>query len=114
MALLRYAMNTQISLVTGFTPYEMIFHTKPPDLMKFDFNPDENNLSVTTQKYMQSMKQKAEMIGAMMKERKTNEAQSQYYRDLLKHPDRKVYKMGDLVYLYHGYVSELHAPAKKF
>ena len=35
-------------------------------------------------------------------------------RDLLKHPDRKVYKVGDLVYLYHGYGSELHAPAKKF
>ena len=109
-----YAMNTQISLVTGFTPYEMIFHTKPPDLMKFDFNPDENNFSVTTQKYMQLMKQKAEMIQAMIKEKKTNEAQSQYYRDLLKHPDRKMYRVGDLVYLYHGYGSELHAPAKKF
>ena len=114
VAPLCYAMNTQISLVTGFTPYEMIFHTKPPDLMKFDFNPDENNFSVTTRKYMQLMKQKAEMIQAMIKERKTNEAQSQYYRDLLKHPDRKVYKVGDLVYLYHGYGSELHAPAKKF
>ena len=109
-----YAMNTQISLVTGFTPYEMIFHTKPPDLMKFDFNPDEDNISVTAQKYMQIMKQKAEMIQAMIKERKTSEAQSHYYRDLLKHPDRKVYKVGDLVYLYHGYGSELHAPAKKF
>ena len=114
VAQLCYAMNTQISLVTGFTPYEMIFHTKPPDLMKFDFNPDEDNISVTAQKYMQIMKQKAEMIQAMIKERKTNEAQSQYYRDLLKHPDRKVYRVGDLVYLYHGYGSELHAPAKKF
>ena len=62
VAPLCYAMNTQISLVTGFTPYEMIFHTKPPDLMQFDFNPDEDNISVTTQKYMQLMKQKAEMI----------------------------------------------------
>ena len=114
VAPLCYAMNTQISLVTGFTPYEMIFHTKPPDLMKFDFNPDEDNISVTTRKYMQLMQHKAEMIQAMIKERKTNEAQSQYYRDLLKHPDRKVYKVGDLVYLYHGYGSELHAPAKKF
>ena len=114
VAPLCYAMNTQISLVTGFTPYEMIFHTKPPDLMKFDFNPDEDNISVTTRKYMQLMKHIAEMIQAMIKERKTNEAQSQYYRDLLKHPDRKVYKVGDLVYLYHGYGSELHAPTKKF
>ena len=114
VAPLCYAMNTQISLVTGFTPHEMIFHTKPPDLMKFDFNPDEDNISVTAQKYIQLMKQKAEIIQAMIKERKTNEAQSQYYRHLLKHPDRKVYKVGDLVYLYHGYGSELHAPAKKF
>ena len=63
---------------------------------------------------MQIMKQKAELIQTMIKERKTNEDQSQYYRDLLKHPDRKVYKVGDLVHLYHGYGSELHAPAKKF
>ena len=70
MAPLCYAMHTQIFLVTGFTPYEMIFHTKPPDLMKFDFNPEDMNISVTAQKYMQLMKQKAEIIQAMIKERK--------------------------------------------
>ena len=40
VAPLCYAMNTQISLVTGFSPYEMIFHVKPPDLMNFNFDTD--------------------------------------------------------------------------
>ena len=108
-----YAMNTQISLVTGYTPYEMIFHTKPPDLMKFDFDPDTMDMSVTTKRYMDLMKQKSQLIQALVKERKTREANTQYYRDLLKHPERKQFKVGDLVYLYHGYGSELTAPSKK-
>ena len=108
-----YAMNTQISLITGYTPYEMIFHTNPPDLMKFDFDPNTMNMSVTARKYMDLMKQKSQLIQSMVKERKTREANTQYYRDLLKHPDRKTFRVGDLVYLYHGYGSELSAPSKK-
>ena len=108
-----YAMNTQISLITGYTPYEMIFHTNPPDLMKFDFNPDTMNISVTARQYMELMKQKSQLIQSLVKERKTREANTQYYRDLLKHPDRKTFRVGDLVYLYHGYGSELTAPSKK-
>ena len=108
-----YAMNTQISLITGYTPYEMIFHTKPPDLMKFDFDPDTMNISVPVRKYMDLMKQKSQTIQSLEKERKTREANSQYYRDLLKHPDRKPFKVGHLVYLYHGYGSDLNAPSKK-
>ena len=108
-----YAMNTQISLITGYTPYEMIFHTKPPDLMKFDFDPDTMNISVTARRYMELMKQKSQLIQSMVKERKTREANTQYYRDILKHPDRKTFKVGDLVYLYHGYGSELTAPSRK-
>ena len=108
-----YAMNTQISLVTGYTPYEMIFHTKPPDLMKFDFDPDTMDMSVTAKRYMELMELKSQTIQAMVKERKTREANSQYYRDLLKHSDRKPFKVGDLVYFYHGYGSELTAPSRK-
>ena len=108
-----YAMNTQISLVTGYTPYEMIFHTQPPDLMKFDFDPDTMNISVSAKRYMDLMKQKSHLIQTMVKERKTKEANMHYYRDLLKHPDRKPFKVGDLVYLYHGYGSELTAPSRK-
>ena len=101
-----YAMNTQISLITGYTPYKMIFHTQPPDLMKFDFDPDTMNISVTAKRYMDLIKQKSQLIQALVKERKTREAN-------MKHPDRKTFKVGDLVYLYHGYGSELTAPSRK-
>ena len=31
-----WAMNTQVSKVTGYSPYEMVYHVEPPDLFNFD------------------------------------------------------------------------------
>ena len=31
------AMKTQVSKVTGFSPFEMVYHTVPPDLFKFHY-----------------------------------------------------------------------------
>ena len=31
-----WAMNTQVSKVTGFSPFEMVYHTEPPDLFNFN------------------------------------------------------------------------------
>ena len=32
-----WAMNTQVSQVTGYSPYEMVYHVEPPDLFNFDY-----------------------------------------------------------------------------
>ena len=32
-----WAMNTQVSQVTGFSPYEMVYHSEPPDLFNFNY-----------------------------------------------------------------------------
>ena len=32
-----WAMNTQVSKVTGFSPFEMVYHTEPPDLFNFNY-----------------------------------------------------------------------------
>ena len=30
-------MKAQVSKVTGFSPFEMVYHTEPPDLFKFHY-----------------------------------------------------------------------------
>ena len=37
-----WAMNTQVSQVTGYSPYEMVYHVEPPDLFNFDYKPGKN------------------------------------------------------------------------
>ena len=39
-----WAMNSQVSHVTGFSPYEMVYHQTPPDLFNFDFDPEKTGL----------------------------------------------------------------------
>ena len=37
-----WAMNTQVAQVTGFSPYEMVYHSEPPDLFNFNYKPEQN------------------------------------------------------------------------
>ena len=37
-----WAMNTQVSKVTGFSPFEMVYHTELPDLFNFNYKPGKN------------------------------------------------------------------------
>ena len=34
-----WAMNTQVSKVTGYSPYKMVYHVEPPDLFNFVYKP---------------------------------------------------------------------------
>ena len=108
-----YAMNTQVSLVTGFSPYEMVFIQQPPDLMNFDFDPDRSGLKVNTQQYMEVMAKRQKQMKGIIKERKELEAKTQQIREMRRNPDYKGFAMGDLVFLYHGPGSVLQAPARK-
>ena len=53
-----WAMNSQVSHVTGFSPYEMVYHQTPPDLFNFDFDPEKTGLKIDTKNYLELMKQK--------------------------------------------------------
>ena len=33
-------MNSQVSHITRFSPYETVYHQTPPDLFNFDFDPE--------------------------------------------------------------------------
>ena len=108
-----YAMNTQVSLITGYSPYEMVYIQSPPDLFNFDFDPDKSGIKVGVRKYMETMKNRFKLIKNIVKERKTLEAQTQQIREMRKNPDYKGFAIGDLVFLYHGPGSKLQVPARK-
>ena len=109
-----WAMNTQVSHVTGFTPYEMVYHTAPPDLFNFDFDPNITGITVDTKLYMQLMQQRRKVINALIAERKKYEAESRLVREIRRHPDKNGFAIGDLVYIHHQLSSELTLKSKKF
>ena len=109
-----FAMNTQVSLVTKFSPYEVVYLQPPPDLFNFDFDPDKSGIKIETARYMEHMKQKREDISKLVYERKRIEAETRYIQELRKYPDELDFKVGDFVFFNYEGGSVLHAPSKKF
>ena len=109
-----FAMNTQVSLVTKFSPYEVVYLQPPPDLFNFDFDPDKSGIKIETARYMEHMKQKREDISKLVYERKKIEAETRYIQELRKYPDELDFKVGDFVFFNYEGGSVLHAPSKKF
>ena len=108
-----YAMNCQISLVTGYSPYEMVFLRKPPSLLDFEIDPDRKGISVTVIQYMNTLKDKLEGLKKMVLERKIEELKTQWIREMRKHPLVEEFCEGDLVYLNYEYGSNLQTASKK-
>ena len=108
-----YAMNCQISLVTGYSPYEMVFLRKPPSLLDFEIDPDRKGISVTVIQYMNTLKDKLDDLKKMVLERKIEELKTQYIREMRKHPYSEEFCEGDLVYLNYEYGSNLQTASKK-
>ena len=109
-----FAMNCQVSLITKYSPYEMIYLMEPPDLLNIDFDVDKLDVKIDVDRYMQYMYRKKRMMKQIVLDRKKIEAETQYIREIRRHPDFKPFRMGDLVFLDHSGGSLLHAPSKKF
>ena len=75
------AMNKHISLITKFSPYEIMYLRSPPDQLDFNFDPDKTGIKVDVMKYMDTMKKRREQVNRLVKERKKIEAETQYIRD---------------------------------
>ena len=52
-----FAMNCQVSQVTGFSPFQMVYNKQPPDKLSFDFDPTKSGIKVDTPLYMIFMDQ---------------------------------------------------------
>ena len=63
-----WAMNTQVSQVTGFSPYEMVYHSEPPDLFNFNYKPEQTGINVSTKQYLDQMFQKKILMNQLIVE----------------------------------------------
>ena len=108
-----WAMNTQVSQVIGFSPYEMIYHCEPPDLFSFDYKPDKTGLQVRTTLYMQLMQHRRMLMLKIIAEKKRYDAESRLVREIRKYPNAQGFAIGDLVLIYHEGGSILHSSSKK-
>ena len=107
------AMNKQISLITKFSPYEIMYLRPPPDELDFNFDPDKTGISVDVKKYMEVMKKRREQVNKLVGERKKVEAETQYIREMRRFPNEKMFREGDLVFLDYEGGSMLRAPSRK-
>ena len=108
-----FAMNCQVSQVTGFTPFQMVYNKQPPDKLSFDFDPTKSGIKVDTPLYMIFMDQSKLLINQMIMRRNKYEAESQLVRESRKYPDVHGYAVGDLVLINHSPSSVLKAPSRK-
>ena len=108
-----FAMNCQVSQVTGFSPFQMVYNKQPPDKLSFDFDPTKSGIKVDTPLYMIFMDQSKSLINQMIMRRKKYEAESQLVRESRKYPDVHGYAIGDLVLINHSPSSVLKAPSRK-
>ena len=108
-----WAMNTQVSQVTGFSPYEMVYHSGPPDLFNFNYKPEQTGINVSTKQYLDQMFKKKVLMDQLIVERKSYEKNTQWIRELRKYPDHETFSVGDLVMVYHPLGSVLQSPSRK-
>ena len=108
-----FAMNCQVSQVTGFSPFQMAYNKQPPDKLSFDFDPTKSGMKVDTPLYMIFMDQTKLLINQIIMRRKKYEAESQLVRESRKYPDVHGYAVGDLVLINHSPSSVLKAPSRK-
>ena len=64
-----FAMNCQVSQVTGFSPFQMVYNKQPPDKLSFDFDPTKSGMKVDTPLYMIFMDQSKLLINKMIMRR---------------------------------------------
>ena len=108
-----FAMNCQVSQVTGFSPFQMVYNKPPPDKLSFAFDPTKSGIKVDTPLYMIFMDQSKLLVNQMIMRRKKYEAESQLVRESRKYPDVHGYAVGDLVLINHSPSSVLKAPSRK-
>ena len=86
-----WAMDTQVSKVTGFSPFEMVYHTEPPDLFNFNYKPGKTGINVRTDQYMEIMFKRKAMMDQIIIDKKTYEKNTQWIREMRKYPDHETF-----------------------
>ena len=59
-------MNCQVSHVTGFSPFQMVYNKQPPDKLDIDFDPTKSGMKVDTPLYILFMEQGKDLLNQMI------------------------------------------------
>ena len=108
-----WTMNTQVSKVIGYSPYEMVYHCEPPDLFNFNYKPGQTSVNVTTEQYLEIMFKRKSMMDQIIIERKSYEKNTQWIREMRKYPNHETFAVGDVVLVYHPLGSVLLSLSRK-
>ena len=107
-----YAMNTFVSPITGFSPYELVFLKNPPDILNLHFQPLQT-IAKGYEDYCLKMKNRLDNVGNVILELKTfqQERQAQLANNLPTPPE--TFQEGQLVYLLAPSAASLRTQTKK-
>ena len=107
-----FAMNTFVSTTTGFSPYELVFLKKPPDILNLYFEPLET-IAKGYRDYCLKMRTKLDNVSSFITELKTFQQQRQALEKNTQAKKPEVFKKGQLVYLFAPSVVSLQTNTKK-
>ena len=108
-----FAMNTFVSPITGYSPYEMVFGREPPDLTEIAADIDDG-VDIAPAAYMTALQSKLKIMAKVIKEGRIRQQSIQQIREQRKHPDDISFAKGDFVMIKRPRLSELQSGTRKF
>ena len=93
-----YAMNTFVSPTTGFSPYELVFLKKPPDILNLHFQPLQT-IAKGYEDYCIKMKSRLDNVGNVILDLKTFQQERQAQLANQVPTPTETFQEGQLVYL---------------
>ncbi len=108
-----YALNTYSSpALNGFSPYELVFHHKPPNLLNFHVTPIKAN-TPALQEYMQLLRERFEVARATIVDCRSDQTLNRV-ADANRYSIAHQFQVGDLVALFAPLSSALQSNTTKF
>ena len=108
-----YAMNTFASeALSGFSPFQLVFLRDPPDLTSLSF-PKINTIPVNYLKYYNLLLARAQMMGRLLLEWRTQQA-SEYEKRTNQYTKEEIFQDDQMVYLLAPHSSALQTNKTKF
>ena len=107
-----FAMNTFVSTTTGFSPYQLVFLKKPPDILNLYFEPLET-IAKGYRDYCMKMRAKLDNVSSFITELKTFQQHRQALEKNTQGNPPELFKTGQLVYLLAPSAVSLQTNTKK-
>lgn len=107
-----YGMNTYVSKSTGFSPYELVFLKKPPDILNLYFAPLQT-VAKGYRDYCIKMRAKLENVSNFIMELKTFQQNKQALEKNMESAPPEIFSTGQLVYLLAPSAASLQTDTRK-